>query len=78
PSIFIQPPTCTPNPTTTRNPIFPLIDLESIDTKRKNVIEQVRLTSETWGFFQVINHGICDGILQEMLDGVRGFFCQCL
>ncbi|KZV39018.1 crooked neck-like protein 1 [Dorcoceras hygrometricum] len=31
---------------------------------------------EDMGLFQVINHEICDGILQEMFDGVRGFYEQ--
>lgn len=78
PRIFIQPPNYNPNPTN-QNPIFPLINLESIHEdpiKRKNMIYEVRAASETWGFFQVINHGICDGILQEMLDGVRRFYEQ--
>lgn len=78
PRIFIQPPNYNPNPTN-QNPIFPLINLESIHEdpiKRKYVIYEVRAASETWGFFQVINHGICDGSLQEMLDGVRRFYEQ--
>ncbi|XP_075512200.1 1-aminocyclopropane-1-carboxylate oxidase homolog 3-like [Primulina tabacum] len=78
PRIFIQPPSYSPNPNN-QNPTFPLINLESIHEnpiKRKNVIDEVRAASETWGFFQVINHGICDGILQEMHDGVRRFYEQ--
>ncbi|KAM7462951.1 hypothetical protein LguiA_031072 [Lonicera macranthoides] len=43
----------------------PTIDLESID---KEVIDKFRYASETYGFFQVVNHGI-----QEMLIGVRSF-----
>ncbi|CAM8987820.1 unnamed protein product [Rhodiola kirilowii] len=56
---------------------FPLINLEAVKTdplKRKSVVEEVRAASESWGFFHVINHGICKDLLEEMISGVRRFF----
>ncbi|KAL1535703.1 1-aminocyclopropane-1-carboxylate oxidase 3-like [Salvia divinorum] len=44
--------------------------------KREAVVDAVRGASETWGFFQVINHGIPEAVLEEMIDGVRRFFGQ--
>ncbi|XP_023766510.1 1-aminocyclopropane-1-carboxylate oxidase homolog 1 isoform X1 [Lactuca sativa] len=58
---------------------LPTIDLEGINEdpiRRKEVIEKVRDAFETWGFFQIVNHGIPDSMLEEMKKGVLGFFEQ--
>ncbi|WCJ24003.1 2-oxoglutarate (2OG) and Fe(II)-dependent oxygenase superfamily protein [Euphorbia peplus] len=58
---------------------FPVIDLSSVEkdsTLRGELVEQVRKASETWGFFQVINHGIPADIVEGMEDGIRKFHEQ--
>ncbi|KAJ0937972.1 putative deacetoxyvindoline 4-hydroxylase [Helianthus annuus] len=58
---------------------LPTIDLQGIDNnpiQRKEVIEQVKGALESWGFFQVVNHGIPNSVLDEMMKGVRDFHEQ--
>ncbi|GKC78338.1 1-aminocyclopropane-1-carboxylate oxidase homolog 1-like protein [Tanacetum coccineum] len=60
-------------------PSLPTIDLVGINEnlkKRKEVIHKVSDALETWGFFQIVNHGISNSTLEEMKKGVKGFFEQ--
>ena len=58
---------------------IPVIDLEGVKenpTTRKEIVEKVRNASKTWGFFQVLNHGIPVNVMEEMKDGALRFFEQ--
>ncbi|XP_052173969.1 1-aminocyclopropane-1-carboxylate oxidase homolog 1-like isoform X2 [Diospyros lotus] len=83
PPIFIQPPDDhhdkTPSKPTESPFIFPVVDLHGGDgdpVKRREVVEQIREASETWGFFQLINHGVPEAVLEEMMNGVHRFYEQ--
>ncbi|KAK4348340.1 hypothetical protein RND71_031095 [Anisodus tanguticus] len=78
PKIFISPPDTSTNNSNEQFK-FPIIDLQGIvggQINRKKVVEKVRDASETWGFFQVINHGIPCDVLEEMIRGVQSFHEQ--
>ncbi|CAI9095908.1 OLC1v1031945C1 [Oldenlandia corymbosa var. corymbosa] len=58
---------------------LPIIDMKGIHTdqeRRKEIVALVRDASETWGFFQVINHGIPNSVLEEAIRGSHRFFDQ--
>ncbi|CAI9261510.1 unnamed protein product [Lactuca saligna] len=57
---------------------IPIIDLTGSEKgdRRKEIVEQIRVASETWGFFQVINHEIPKSLLDETIDCIRMFHEQ--
>ncbi|KAJ7979894.1 1-aminocyclopropane-1-carboxylate oxidase-like 1 [Quillaja saponaria] len=60
-----------------RNLQVPVIDLGGIrGDQHKKIVDEVRIASESWGFFQVLNHGIPVSVLEDMIKGVREFHEQ--
>ncbi|XP_058083837.1 1-aminocyclopropane-1-carboxylate oxidase homolog 1-like [Magnolia sinica] len=56
---------------------IPIIDMEGVESDRRlEIVDEIGRASETWGFFQVVNHGIPVSVLDEMIEGARRFFEQ--
>ncbi|KAI3894739.1 hypothetical protein MKX03_031561 [Papaver bracteatum] len=51
----------------------PVIDLQGIDYRRNEIIDEIRRASMTWGFFQLVNHEIPISVTNEMIEGIRRF-----
>ncbi|KAL2938998.1 1-aminocyclopropane-1-carboxylate oxidase-like protein 1 [Bienertia sinuspersici] len=76
PRIFVneQP----PSPRSTNNESnvsIPVIDLGGVESleRRGEIMKEVSDACEKWGFFQAVNHGIPENVLDEMIKGARRF-----
>ncbi|CAN1312003.1 1-aminocyclopropane-1-carboxylate oxidase homolog 1 [Linum perenne] len=58
--------------------ILPTIDLAAVHdpVKRKKTVEEIRDASESWGFFQIVNHGVPEKIQEELMARTQEFFEQ--
>ncbi|PON40963.1 hypothetical protein TorRG33x02_339190, partial [Trema orientale] len=54
-------------------PVINLKGLNNGEEERREIVEKVGEALETCGFFQIVNHGIPESVLEEMMDGVRRF-----
>lgn len=71
PESYILPPERRPNDITAKNKAIPVIDFGG---DRETIVHQVIRASQAFGFFQVINHGISEKIIRDMMNAGEEFF----
>uniref|UniRef100_A0A5B6YMV1 Fe2OG dioxygenase domain-containing protein n=1 Tax=Davidia involucrata TaxID=16924 RepID=A0A5B6YMV1_DAVIN len=80
PNFFVHPPEILSDLKTSSTTCagIPVIDLSFInsDIHRPKIVEQIREAAKTWGFFQAINHGVPDSVLDETIVAVKAFHDQ--
>lgn len=77
PRIFIHPPEnlyTTPTYTSFQVPVIDLNGFESL--RRTEIVHDICKAATTWGFFQMVNHGIPQRIMKDVLQGVKRFHEQ--
>ncbi|KAL7113067.1 hypothetical protein ACP275_04G040400 [Erythranthe tilingii] len=59
---------------------IPVIDFRGIEkgggARRIEIVEEIRRASETWGFFQMVNHGVPMNAMEDILESTRRFHEQ--
>ncbi|KAK7393421.1 hypothetical protein VNO78_21977 [Psophocarpus tetragonolobus] len=81
PRFMIHPPETRPSATPlniTSSLQIPLIDFTRYDESfgRSKIVREIREASETWGFFQIVNHSVPVSVMYGMLRGIREFHDQ--
>ncbi|KAL8530325.1 hypothetical protein ACS0TY_007381 [Phlomoides rotata] len=58
---------------------IPVIDFQGMERggdRRREIINDIRKASQTWGFFQIVNHGVPMSVMEAILEGTRRFHEQ--
>ncbi|KAI3988878.1 hypothetical protein MKX01_016449 [Papaver californicum] len=78
PDRYIKPPSQRPSSTADDTHQIPLIDLSYLESDDNNIrsstLNQIYEACTEWGFFQVINHGVCPELLHRTREVWRDFF----
>ncbi|XP_057842686.2 jasmonate-induced oxygenase 2 [Cryptomeria japonica] len=82
PEKFIRPPEerfTSPTPSEYGEEQVPVIDLQGLNccegsVEREKVLKQLAYACEEWGFFQIVNHGIPESLMEAMMNVSKAFF----
>nr|AGT21478.1 KUOX1-like [Tarenaya spinosa] len=79
PDCYVVPPPCRPenSESESESSTIPRIDVSRLMTdgeERRQVVEELAMACRRLGFFQIVNHGISQSILDEALSAAAGFF----
>ncbi|KAL0435629.1 UNVERIFIED_CONTAM: Deacetoxyvindoline 4-hydroxylase [Sesamum radiatum] len=58
---------------------IPVIDFQGVEgngPRRMQIVDEIRKASETWGFFQIVNHGVPTSVMDGILESRRRFHEQ--
>lgn len=53
----------------------PVIDLSG-ERRREEVVREIKEACEKWGLFQMVNHGIPNGLMEKVLEAIVEFHEQ--
>jgi len=55
---------------------IPVIDMSRLmdEMSREEEASKLKHACEEWGFFQLVNHGVPEKVIEEMKDNIKGFF----
>lgn len=76
PDCYIRPPSERPRLNEVAFPNFiPVVDLDNFSVSaRQRVIRNIKDACQQYGFFQIVNHGVHETVIQRMLEVAREFF----
>lgn len=76
PDCYIRPPSERPRLNEVAFPDFiPVVDLDNFSVSaRQRVIRNIKDACQQYGFFQIVNHGVHETVIQRMLEVAQEFF----
>ncbi|GLJ42647.1 hypothetical protein SUGI_0883840 [Cryptomeria japonica] len=77
PDAYVRPENERPTATPVYTESIPVIDLHDLDgPNRQDTVSAITKSCEEWGFFQVVNHGIPERVMEKMVEAHHRFFEQ--